>query len=182
MKLLNRLLGLIAVLAIGWLFFEIAREVLRLYGTADPDIKLGVMTAIGSLAAFLVTNGIQSERERRARLFESKREAYGVFFKSYMAFFHKTALGEELDPDEMVRSIQSLSRDVMTWGSADTVNAFNKFQRENSSPTDDTVELFRRNEDFLRALRKDLGHKDTSLNRFALTKLILKADEHEKLD
>jgi hypothetical protein len=38
------------------------------------------------------------------------------------------------------------------------------------------------NPDSPRALRKDLGHSDLSLEKFALTKLLLKGDEHEKLN
>ncbi|MEZ5654770.1 MAG: hypothetical protein R3E04_02600 [Sphingobium sp.] len=182
MKLLASLALIILIALLGWLTFEFIREVVRLYKAADPDIKLGVITATGSALAFVVNNAVQSSRERRARLFEAKREAYGDFIESFMSFFHKFALGEQVPEGDIVKTIQSLSTDVMTWGSAETVNAFNEYQRSNSSPTKDNNVLFGRTETFLRALRKDLGHSDIALEKFALTKLLLKGDEHEKLD
>lgn len=182
MRFLTNLFAVVIVLAIGWISIEIILEVLRLYGIAESDVKLGVMTAGGSALAFVINNAVQASRERKARLFESKREAYGHFFKAYMSFFHRMSTGEKVETEEMVRSIQSLSRDVMTWGSAETVNAYNKFQQENAKPTDDNRIPFSRNEEFLRALRKDLGHKDGALDKFALTKMILKAEEHKGLN
>lgn len=145
-------------------------------------LKLGVLTAAGSALAFIINNAVQSSRERRARLFEAKRQAYGDFFKAFMSFFHKTAQGENPEGLEMVKAIQNLSTDVMTWGSAATINAFNQFQRESVMPASDQRALFLRTERFLRALRNDLGHSDANLKPFALTKLILKGDEHAKLD
>lgn len=182
MKGLGTAIAVVLIGVGGWIAFKAIQEIVRLYNIADSDLKLGVITAGGSALAFVINNAIQSSRERRARLFEAKREAYGDFIGSFMSFFHRFAQDQEVPPHEMVNAIRSLSTDVMTWGSAATVNAFNRYQRENIIPTSDPKELFRRTEIFLRALRKDLGHNDSSLRNFALTKLLLRGDEHDNLD
>lgn len=170
-------LFIVATIAFGlagyaiYLFF---REIIQLYSAADAELKLGVVTAFGSALAFIINNAIQSSRERRSRLFEAKREAYGSFFAAFTSFFHKIGIGEDIAADEMVTAIQKLSTDVMTWGSAETINAFNQYQRANANSTNDNNELFSRTEKFLRALRKDLGHGDSSLQKLALTKVLLR--------
>jgi len=76
----------------------------------------------------------------------------------------------------------AFTQDVMTWGSAATVNALNEYQRGGLKVTPgDMTALFQNTETLLRALRKDLGHSDATLEPFALTKLVLKPDEHHKL-
>ena len=182
MKVFGIICALIVVLLGLWFAFEIVREIIRLYSSADADLKLGVITAVGSAFAFVLNNAIQASRERRARLFEAKREAYAKFFASFMSFFHRFARDKDVSEQEMITAIQGLATDVMTWGSAQTINAFNKYQKENATPTDDMKKLFARTEEFLRALRNDLGHSDRSLEKFALTKLLLRGDEHEKLN
>lgn len=182
MKWLGYLIVALLFVAAGWFLFEIGREILRLYSEAENDLKLGVITAAGSALAFVANNAIQSSRERRARLFEAKREAYGEFFESFMSFFHGVAGGRKPTEAELIKAIQGLSTDVMTWGGAETVNAFNNFQRANAAPANNDRELFLRTETFLRALRRDLGHSDGSLKSFALTKLIVRGDEHHKFD
>ena len=165
----------------AWFTYEIVREILRLYDVADSNLKLGVITAGGSALAFVINNAVQSSRERRARLFEAKRDAYGAFIAAFLSFFHRMNRGEEVPQEEMVGAIQNLSTEIMTWGSADTVNAFNRYQVENMTETTEPLILFSRTENILRALRKDLGHSDNSLEKFALTKMLLRGDEHDKL-
>lgn len=184
MKRLFSLALPLIVVGLGlWLSFIFGRELLSLYSTAEPEVKLGVMTASGGALAFLISNAVQSSRERRARLFEAKREAYGEFFEAFPRIFEDAESDLKLGEEEMLNVIKSLRVNVMTWGSAPTVNAFGKFMRENASDTDVSPrQLFLRTEEFLRALRKDLGHDDATLDSFALTKLILHGSEHHTLD
>lgn len=180
---MHKVAALLLVGILGWLSFELVREVLRLYGNAEADLKLGVITAAGSALAFVVNNAIQSGRERKARLFENKREAYDKFFEFFFSIFVSQKSGKPLTEKQLAEKFNEFTRNVMTWGSAETVNAVNEYQRSNLNvDPSDLKALFSTTEKLLRALRRDLGHSDRSLSKFGLTKLILKADEHYKLD
>lgn len=179
----QKLIALLAVAILGWIGFELVCEVLRLYGRAEADLKLGVITATGSALAFLVNNAIQSSRERRARLFENKREAYDKFFEFFFSIFAAEKSGNPLSQDKLAEKFHEFTRNVMTWGSAETVNAVNEYQQASlNSNSSNLKETFATTERLLRALRKDLGHADNRMDKFGLTKLILKADEHHKLN
>lgn len=163
--------------------FVIAREVWRLYGSAGADVQLGVITAAGSALAFVANNAVQSARERKARLFENKREAYDKFFEFFFSIFTSQKSGNPLGENELAEKFQEFTRAVMTWGSADTINSVIEFQRaSNGGDPNDLKKMLAPTETLLRALRKDLGHSDSAMDRYGLTKLILKADEHHKLD
>lgn len=182
-------LGRKSVIAIGflfialalWLIYQLSIEVSEIYGKADADTKLGVLTATGSAAAFILNNMVQSSRERKARLFESKREAYDRFFSFFFSLFTAQRSGAELETEATVQNFQEFTRSVMTWGSAETVNALNHYQRAAEAAQENPIAIFTHTETLLRALRKDLGHSDSRLENLALTKLILKGDEHHKL-
>lgn len=171
---------IVAATASVWLA---GAEFLTLYRLADPNLKLGVLTAIGSGIAFMWTTLHQSRRERQARLFESKREAYDKFFEFFFGIFDAQRAGKPLSDAKLVQMFSEFTRNVMTWGSAAAINAVNEYQRASTDvPPGDLKALFRNTETLLRALRSDLGHGDSALEPFALTKLILKAEEHHKLD
>ena len=170
-------LSLLAVVGIALL------EIYSLYSQADPNIRLGVLTAFGSAAAFVINNVVQNSRERRARLFESKREAYATFFQFFMSVFHRSDTDDPVDEQEIIGALRDLSTNLLIWGSPNAIKAFNSFARESAErPTVQGYELYSRIENFMRALRTDLGHRDGSLDKFALTKLIVKGDEHHMLD
>ena len=170
---------LVVLILIGVLF--VFREILQLYGRADSDVKLGVITAVGSAIAFLANNAIQSSRERKSRLFEAKREAYARYFRFFMSIFGRLE-SNPVTEDEMVAEVRAIATEIMTWGSAETINSFNAYQRNNAAGSPNQQELFRSTEAFLRALRKDLGHDDKSLENLALTKMNLRGNEHANLD
>jgi hypothetical protein len=180
---MKKVIALIFFALLAWGTFEILRELLRLYGRADANLKLAVMTAAGSAIAFVANNAIQSARERKAQLFEKKREAYDKFFQFFHSIFSRQKTGNPVSQKEIIESLQDFTKSIMTWGSADTINSFNEYQRTNQNiDPNDLPLLFGTTEKFLRALRKGLGHSDTSLEKLALTKLIVKADEHHKLE
>jgi hypothetical protein len=152
MKAFGALIVVVIIALSVWVLITVGQEMVSLYQAADSDLKLGFMTASGSVIAFIINNAVQSSRERRARLFEAKRQAYGEFLDRFTSFFHRTALGQKVPEQDMIEAIQGLTRDIMTWGSAPTVNAFNLYQRVSVVPADDQNELFSRTEQFLRAL------------------------------
>lgn len=174
-------LALLALGAAGALLFAI--EFYELYVLAGPSVKLGIITAIGSAIALLSNNFYQSKRERQSRLFEEKRKAYDKFFEFFFAIFEGQKSGGALSDAQMQKNYSDFTRSVMTWGSASTIKAMNEYQRASLvANKSDNKKLFLITEKLLRALRKDLGHNDASLPTLALTKLVLKAEEHEKIE
>ena len=184
MKLfLGVILVLIIAIIVAYLSYNIFLEAWVLYKAADSNVKLGMFTATGSAIAFITSNAINSSRERKARLFESKRDAYNIFFDFFFSIFKNIKSGTDYSEDQMADKISEFMRGVMTWGSAKTVNAVIEWQKQSENiDTTDLKSTFAVTEKLLRALRADLGHSDSTLKEFALTKLILKADEHHKLD
>ena len=174
-------LALVVIILLGVLFL-LVREFYALYAIAKPELRLGVLTAVGSGAALIWTSSLQAKRERQSRLFESKRAAYSHFFDLLFSMLRAQKLDSEVDQDKLMQDFSAFTQNVMTWGSAETINAFNSWQRGNLSHSDDVKTIFRNIEVLLRALRKDLGHNDTALESFALSKLILKVEEHHKLN
>jgi hypothetical protein len=178
---------LIAVIAAALLTFvggaavyAAISEVAHLYAKADSQLKLGVITAFGSAIAFIINNAIQSSRERKAKLFESKRVAYENFFQLFFSMFHAQKMGTPLSEHEIFTEFHDFVKAVMVWGSSDTIKAVLEFQRVASGGLQaaDGTALFSPVENLLRALRKDLGHSDASLKKLDLTKLIVRFEDH----
>ena len=161
----------------------IVRELGHLYTASGTEFKLGLLTAVLSAAGLIWSVLYQKRRELEALQFERKREAYSAFFNFLFEILKANDEGVDplADPD-MKDKWRDLTKQMMIWADATTINAFNFFQRESLAPTDDLKVTFDRVERLMRAFRRDLGHRDRRLERFGLTKLIVKGDEHHKMD
>lgn len=157
-------------------------ELWHLYSRAGDDFKLGVLTAFVSLFGVVWSVIYQRRKELLALQFERKREAYGAFFDLFFDFLDAGKRGVDPVLDQSFQDKwTNLTKSLMVWGGARTINAFNAFQA-GSVVGEDIKESSARIEKLMREFRADLGHKDTQLKPYALTKLIVKGDEHHKFD
>jgi hypothetical protein len=162
----------------GWLLYIAA----LLFWSASDSVKLGAITALVSVAALIYNNARQQAREIKSRQFVEKRQAYQKFFDLMFDFFAAQRTDKQFSQDEIIDRMQSFVKDVMIWGSADTINEYNAYVRVNASPLPEgDPRIFSNMESLMRSLRRDLGHSDRKLEKLGLTKLLLKGEEHDRL-
>ena len=150
---------------------------------AGSTVQLGIVTAIISVVAIIYNNSRQQDREIKARQFSDKRAAYQKFFDFLFEMMGMQRSGGTLSDEQAIDRMQEIVKDLMIWGSAESINQYNLFIRASIDQSPDNPQkLFENVEALMRSFRKDLGHRDSTLPKLALTKLLLKADEHDKLN
>lgn len=186
-QVLAALLILAMIVAVGWFAIYgipwLIKELYTLYNRAETEFKLGLLTAVVSTAGVVWSVLYQRRRELESLNFEKKREAYTGFFDLLFEFMDASDTDVDIvnDPQTKVK-LRAITRKLMVWGSADTINAFNKFQVDSLQVSDDVKVIFKNMENLLLQFRKDLGHNDKKLSDFALAKLIVRADDHHSFD
>lgn len=172
-------LGWVVYHAGMWVFFEVA----RLYKASGTEFRLGLLTAILTTTGVVWSVIYQRRREVEQLQFEKKYEAYGYFFDMLFDVVDKNRRNTAYDPlsdENFVRQWRDMTKKMMIWGSSKTISAYNDFQRADSNGG--ALATTARVEALMRRFRADLGHKDRRLKKFALSKLLIKGDEHHFLD
>jgi hypothetical protein len=179
-QLIGIALGCFIVLAAPFAVYQL----ITLFVDASSNVKLGVLTASVSVIALLYNNARQQTRDISSRHFSEKRAAYQQIFDFLFDSMKDT---DSIDASaENVEKMRTITKSVMVWGSADTINSYNEFLRFSSTNAisegggELPLELFSRMENLLKSMRNDLGHSDSKLNKFSLVKLFIKGDEHYK--
>lgn len=152
-----------------------------LYIAATATVKLGVLTALISVGTLIYNNMRQQAREIRARHFVEKRQAYQKFFDFMFEMFLSQRRSHTISEAETIERMQAIVKDLMIWGSAETINQYNSFIRASVNPQDGGNSIFLNVESLMRSFRRDLGHDDRKLERLGLTKLLVKGEEHDAL-
>lgn len=171
--------GAAALLALFWIGYSGTSLFLQASATA----KLGVLAAAVSVATLIYNNARQQTREIKSRQFSDKRLAYQKFFDLMFDIFAANKTNVDISESDMVARMNTIMKDLMVWGSAETINQYNIFMRNSLiSQQGGTINVFDNMELLMRSFRKDLGHDDKKLEKLGLSKLLVKADEHHKLD
>ncbi|WP_147454311.1 hypothetical protein [Sphingomonas sp. PP-F2F-G114-C0414] len=177
----GRWLGYAGAAIILAAIFWLGHVSIDLFIAAPATVRLGVLTAAVSVLTFVFNNSRQQTREINSRQFSDKREAYQKFFDFLFEIFSAQKKGIEHSDDDLIERMHNITKGLMVWGSARTINQYNQFMRNAINPPENPLDQFRNVESLLKAFRQDLGHDDRKLEAFGLSKLILKADEHDKL-
>ena len=162
----------------GWLLYIGA----GLFVAANDTVKLGIITAIISVSALLYNNSRQQAREIKSRQFSDKKQSYQKFFDLMIDVLSAERTGRIIPQAEMLERTQSFVKDLMIWGSPETINQYNSYVRDslNLAQSGDPG-VFTSMEALMRSLRRDLGHDDRKLEILGITKLLIKAEEHKNL-
>lgn len=173
------LAAIVLIIAAGWLVYTGCALLLK----ASVTAKLGVLTASVGVVTFIYNNNRQQIREIKARQFNEKRQAYQKFFDFMFDIFSAQRSGVAISEADMIDRMHLITKDLMVWGSADTINQYNEFMRQSAAPQPEgSLTIFKHVETLMRSFRRDLGHNDRKLENMGLSKLLLKAEEHGKLD
>ncbi len=150
----------------------------------NPNTVATVFTGLIIMYGYYETK----KREIAARHFIEKKNAYTEFINficKLSSQSNQKNQKNQISEKEMINQIEKFKRVLITWGSADTIDAYNNYTRTSGKTVSDedkeTHVLFLM-DDLLRNIRKDLGHDNAGLNSGELIGIFLNDESKEKLD
>ena len=149
------------------------------FQAADANVKAGIVSVAGLLFAAMLTNYYTRQREVRARHFQEKRDAYETIIDLILDMFQSVKSKRSMSEKDMHKRMLDFKKGLMIWGSASTIRLWNRVETETTPDNpSDTPPLM---EDLFRAIRKDLGHDDSSLPFGELTSLFVIPEDKKKI-
>lgn len=164
------------LLFMTWLFIDaIITSISKLQSAVAGSI---ITATIAAIAAFLV-NVYVKHRESKEKLAQEIRTKkvplYEEFINVIFASLESTMLGgPPLSEDELKQKLIAIMPRLITWGSEDLINQWNRIRSHDWSDTSNPATILGPWNDFLLVIRKDLGHSSSKLENFALMKLYVK--------
>lgn len=177
MRIIVPAFGLAGLLA--WLLFFVIPPAIA------ATLFIGCLTVTGSVGVTLWTtrNRRISDIERDHRL--QRAQVYEELFKNIFTVFMSARLKvESPSEDEMIRYMFDFNRRVILWGSPQILKSWGEFRTlapEGSHLSEEkNLEVLIALENFLLAVRRDLGHSNEGLDTGDLLQVFMNAAK-EKL-
>jgi hypothetical protein len=172
----NTLIGLVVLLLVGAVLVLIVRAVFILLTSASPAVLGAVIVTSGtilvSVASLILSNRHQQRQQVQQELRIRRAEVYEELLTYWFWVMRErrdTSEGKRKQRDEQYRA--TVPQKLITWGSEDVIRVFTA-QVGPGGATEETSMLGF--EKLLFAIRKDLGHEDTSLREGDLLRPFLK--------
>lgn len=149
-----------------------ARWALQGLLTVDPELGAALATGLVAVVVTVLSVAISKYYERKSALEHALREQKVPIYEKLIDFIFRITFaekrGESMPTEkEMVLFMTELTRDLVIWRSPDVIRSFSDFKRLSSSLAEggSHIPLMFAVEGVFRAIRRDLGHRDTLLKK-----------------
>ncbi|PKM26237.1 MAG: hypothetical protein CVV09_07070 [Gammaproteobacteria bacterium HGW-Gammaproteobacteria-13] len=187
LKLLQLLIGITVIGAIGYGSWALIKEFLNALTAASPEITAAIIGAMATVLVGISAVLISQAHERKRSADEAHRlkkvEIYQGFIdiiSRMMGASNKNLSLKEVDPQELVHFAFKFKSDLLLWGSPKVIKAQIYF--ESVSGSGDTKKLFRAVNSLYSAIREDIGLSNSGLGSLELVKLSLNPEARKEIE
>lgn len=179
-KATQTIIGLVVLGLLGWGGYELLIVIASVFKTVDPKLGAGMIAASATVLVSVVSVLFSKKQEHKVDIENQLREKKIPIYENIIEFIFSITFAEKLGKkppteQEMIAFFADTTRDLVIWGSKDIVQAFGSFKDKlgSSAASKDTAKMLATVEDFLFAIRKDLGHKHTKITRGEILRLYI---------
>ncbi|WKU18796.1 hypothetical protein [Advenella alkanexedens] len=180
-KTLSFLFGLALLIGIFWGAYWLISQIWGQFKALDSRVALAAITAFTTVSVSTLTVVLGKYYERKkdieAHYRQAKTEIYDEFLREFFkVFYSEHGEDEEADDKSLVDFLREWQRKMVLWGGQDVLLKYIKWMThlKKGNPDADSIFLM---EDFFREIRKDLGHKNSKLEKGTFAHLILQNSE-----
>ena len=179
-KALSLLFGLALIIGIVWGTYWLLSEIWGQFKSLDSTVALAAITAFTTVSVSTLTVVLGKYYERKkdieAHYRQTKTEIYDEFLKEFFKVFYSEHDEDDAEAKSLVDFLREWQRKMVLWGGQDVLLKYIKWMThlKKGNPDADSIFLM---EDFFREIRKDLGHKNSKLEKGTFAHLILQNSE-----
>ena len=142
-------------------------------------------TIIAGVVGFLGSKFYEAYTQDKTRLFEKKREIYHQLIKPFRDVLINTKLKKDTEhegplPDEFIKGAIEAAFDSMFYASDDVIKLYGEYRSISVNGLVDSDYNLKSLAKLLKAMRKDLGNKYSSIDEVDILKLFINMDYAEE--
>lgn len=160
--------------------YGLGKAVIAAFSGLDANYGAALIAAAGTIIVSVFSVVVSRYLETRAAIRQELRGKKIPVYEDLISFMLKilmaSKLGKEITEKDLVEFMSDFTQRAMVWASDDVLNAWIKFRLtsiNNAETNNPPVHLMFVYEDLIRAIRKDLGHKNKDLTKGKLLSLFV---------
>ncbi|MBW3527904.1 hypothetical protein KO533_15255 [Shewanella sp. NKUCC05_KAH] len=179
-KALSLMFGLALIIGMVWGTYWLLSQIWGQFKSLDSTVALAAITAFTTVSVSTLTVVLGKYYERKkdieAHYRQTKTEIYDEFLKEFFKVFYSEHDEDDAEAKSLVDFLREWQRKMVLWGGQDVLLKYIKWMThlKKGNPDADSIFLM---EDFFREIRKDLGHKNSKLEKGTFAHLILQNSE-----
>lgn len=179
LQFLILLLSLALLSGIVWLIYKIAVFFISAISLLDSDVSVAIIagsaTIFASVLAVIISRYFQVKREQEIAHRGKKVELYDEFLVRLFEIF----LGDDKnkkDSKDFIPFLREIQRKLILWAGPNAIKSYADWHKVLTTKPARAIQMIKMI-DFFLALRKDLGHSNSGIQREHLVRFLLRNPE-----
>ncbi|QMU30144.1 hypothetical protein [Adhaeribacter radiodurans] len=122
-------------------------------------ITAAISAAVTSVLAVNINHKKTKEREFEFLILKEKQKVYSHFYNALFDSFHNSRVGQEDFSQETLNELMNFKKGLINWGSERLIKKYLTYDNIIAGNTN-VLEIITASDEFLREIRKDLGHEE----------------------
>jgi hypothetical protein len=160
-------LSVLVVLLLTVVAYFILLSLVRAIGSVFSDSSAALVSAVVAIVVPVVTLILQRSWDRQRTIEEQHRASKIEIYQEFMAFWFGVLMrskgSKPVTEDEMHDFVVKFTQKLILWGSDEVVREYSEF-RKFSGQGHDVLKMLTKFETLIKAIRKDLGHRNKDLD------------------
>ena len=172
--------GIAVLLAIIGAIYGLGSALISAFSGLDAKFGAALVVAAGTVIVSVMSVVVSRFLETRTTIRKELREKKIPVYEDLISFMFKILMasktGDEVTEQDMLKFMSDFTQRSMVWASDDVLNAWIKFRGASTNEAEiikNPFLLMFVYEDLIRAIRKDLGHKNKDLSQGKLLSLFI---------
>lgn len=173
------IIGFIIIGLLGWGFIYLVKWIIEGLSKLNPNMAVAIVAGSVTVTVSILSVIISRHLESRAQIIKEHREKKIPVYEDQIKFLFKILMGSKTgkapNEKEIVEFMSDNTQRIMIWGSDSVLAEFVKFRRLSliADKLKNPIDFMITYEDFLKEIRKDLGHKNKGLKRGDILSLFI---------
>jgi hypothetical protein len=138
-----------------------------------------ILAAFTSVLTVSINNRKAKEREYEFHVLKEKQKVYEHFYNTLFESFQQIKNNKQGLSNKAITEMMLFKKGLMNWGSENLINKYLEYDSKLAQENQETFDLIKDGDIFLKEIRKEMGFKDSS--ELSLMSIMLTAKARKEL-
>lgn len=170
------LLGLVIITGIGYFIFRVSKTLISNIDKINANFFVAILGATVTITGYFLTRYFE-----RSKIIEIEiRNKKTPIYEEFMAFYFKNIFNSKTDNEnnqqELIKFFQGFHQKAIVWFPDEVLQSYIAWKENIAQFSDGKIQLHEaifHQEEFMRIIRKDIGHKNKGIDKWKISSLYI---------
>ncbi len=175
-EIMYAIFALVIIVGIGFFLFKVAQTIISNFDKINANLFIAILGGTVTLTGYFLTRYFERKKLVEIEIRNKKIPIYEEFFEFYFSVMFQSKNKKEITTEEMIDFFRNFNQKAIIWFPDEILKGYIDWKSNLTNFSNQGIELkdlLLYQEDFMRQIRKDIGHTNKVLKMWDISSLYI---------